>query len=348
MEKPFFYVVVPVYKAERYLCECVDSILKQTYDRFQLILVNDGSPDESGKICDAYARNDSRVHVIHQENAGVLAAREKGIQYALKQARENDYLLFADSDDRMKPCEMSVLSDAIYAKGSDILYFRSADLYPDGSEVPYNPPEMPVGDVTDKAFLYRRFFLNAGYNAMWRKACRAGLFSGIDHSAYFGNLRISEDLLESMPLIIRSKKVTFLEDVLYLYRQNAESLTNTYPFDTYNNDFFLYQMVWDVMKQEGVWTEEDFHAYQMYFLNMLRPIIWMIAKFLVPTKEKRVKYQEITQYPLFQSIVEYIPKSHWDLRLIAHERYFLISILGDFLGILRGGLRMIRRLRSRG
>ena len=91
-------IIVPVYKAEKYLSRCVDSILGQTYKDLEVILVDDGSPDGSGVLCDAYAAKDSRVRVIHKENGGVSTARNVGLD-----AAGGDYISFVDSDDYVDP-----------------------------------------------------------------------------------------------------------------------------------------------------------------------------------------------------------------------------------------------------
>ena len=91
---PKYSIIVPVYKAEDTIRECIDSVLKQQYTDFELILVDDGSPDNSGGICDEYAANDSRIRVIHKENGGVSSARNIGIDTAL-----GKYIIFRDSDD---------------------------------------------------------------------------------------------------------------------------------------------------------------------------------------------------------------------------------------------------------
>ena len=91
---PKISVIVPVYKVEQYLCRCIDSILGQTFSDFELILVDDGSPDNCGKICDEYAAKDERIHVIHQENGGLSAARNTGILHS-----KSDWICFVDSDD---------------------------------------------------------------------------------------------------------------------------------------------------------------------------------------------------------------------------------------------------------
>ena len=89
-----FSVIVPIYKVEKYLNKCIDSILKQTFQDFELILVDDGSPDKCPKICDEYAKKDKRVRVIHKENAGLVAARNTGIKEA-----KGDYICYVDGDD---------------------------------------------------------------------------------------------------------------------------------------------------------------------------------------------------------------------------------------------------------
>ncbi|MGM9658367.1 MAG: glycosyltransferase family 2 protein [Eubacteriales bacterium] len=94
MDTPSFSVIVPVYKIEAYLYRCVDSILNQSFGDFELILIDDGSPDNSGAICDEYARRNSRVKVIHTQNRGLCTARNTGLQ-----AAKGEYIAFCDSDD---------------------------------------------------------------------------------------------------------------------------------------------------------------------------------------------------------------------------------------------------------
>ena len=108
---PTISVIVPVYKVEPYLNRCVDSILRQTYQDFELILVDDGSPDRCGEICDEYARQDSRVHVIHKENGGLSDARNAGIDW-VEANSDSQWLIFADSDDWVHPELLARLLDA--------------------------------------------------------------------------------------------------------------------------------------------------------------------------------------------------------------------------------------------
>ena len=125
-------IIVPVYKVEKYLRECVDSILGQTYRELQIILVDDGSPDGSGAICDEYALHDDRVTVIHSENGGLSAARNRGLALC-----EGEYVLFVDSDDWLEDNAVEVLVNKAEADGLDL--FRRDLLYGIGDRKP------PVG-----------------------------------------------------------------------------------------------------------------------------------------------------------------------------------------------------------
>ena len=345
MNNPFFYIIVPVYNAAAYIRECMDSILNQTFQQFRIVLVDDGSQDGSGMICDEYAAaQSSKVHVIHQKNMGALAAREAGIAYALSCAGENDYLMFADSDDKMKPEEIEVVSKAVSRDNSDILIFRSADLYPNGREIPCNPPGMPCGIVTDKAFLYRTLFTNTGYSQMPRKVIKASLFSKRDFSAHYKDLRTSEDLLESIPLFLNCKTVSFLPDILYLYRQNPNSVTNTQTIANYNHDGLLDQMIWELMEQEHVWSENDYAAFTDFCRRKLKETIRTITMFPASRKEREKKLRTLHDVPVYHQIIEHAVWKDWELRLAAQESYGILLTIGNGLQILRFFYRKAKRL----
>ena len=107
---PSISIIVPVYKAEPYLHRCVDSLLAQTFTDFEVLLIDDGSPDRSGEICDDYARKDARVRVFHQENGGVSVARQRGLDEAL-----GEYTIHADPDDWVEPDML----EALYRKAKE-------------------------------------------------------------------------------------------------------------------------------------------------------------------------------------------------------------------------------------
>ena len=115
---PFFSILTPVYKVEKYLNACIDSVLNQTYGDFELILVDDGSPDNSGKICDDYAQKDSRIKVIHKENGGLISARREAVKHA-----SGEYCVFLDSDDFVENNILEILFAKISEHNCDVVCY---------------------------------------------------------------------------------------------------------------------------------------------------------------------------------------------------------------------------------
>ena len=113
---PQISVIVPVYKVELYIRRCIDSILAQTFSDYELILVDDGSPDKCGAVCDEYAKQDNRIHVLHQENAGLSVARNTGIDWTFSHS-DSKWLTFIDSDDWVHPRYLEALFLAVQKTG---------------------------------------------------------------------------------------------------------------------------------------------------------------------------------------------------------------------------------------
>ena len=176
-----FSVIVPVYKVEEYLRRCVDSILAQTYTDFELLLVDDGSPDACPQICDEYARLDPRVRVIHKPNGGLISARNAGIL-----ASRGDYIFYVDSDDWVKENMLQFVHDTLAASPVplDMVLFAADNVYEDHLEETIN--DVPEG-YYDRARMEKEIFpglivdsrkgLNAGriQAHTWDKACRRDL-----------------------------------------------------------------------------------------------------------------------------------------------------------------------------
>lgn len=124
---PLISVLVPVYNVEKYLPRCLDSVVTQTYANLEIILVDDGSTDDSGAICDAYAKEDCRVRVIHTVNRGVAAARNRLLDEA-----KGEYIMFVDSDDYVNTEAIRVLYDRLVLDGSEMAVGQTAFVYEDG------------------------------------------------------------------------------------------------------------------------------------------------------------------------------------------------------------------------
>lgn len=216
LKKPLISIIVPIYNVEAYLKECVDSILNQSYRNLEIILVNDGSPDNCGNICDEYAKLDSRIIVIHKTNGGLSDARNAGLDIA-----NGDYIAFVDSDDVLHPYYINELFDAI--GNADMAFCNFHPFKNDISEI----PEL---DLNTNSTTYSGDFLLANIHVFnvplliiaWNKLSKKNIWNGLR----FPVARIHEDEFIIHHLLDRCKNIVFLALPLYFYRQRDESIMN--------------------------------------------------------------------------------------------------------------------------
>lgn len=212
---PKISVIVPVYKAEKYIHRCIDSLLAQTFKNFELLLIDDGSPDNSGKICDGYARIDSRVRVFHKENGGVSSARQFGLEYAV-----GDYVIHADPDDWVE-CNML---EAMYAKAieedADMVI---SDYYIDEQDE-HRYVDQYISD-TNSILLLESILGQRLHSACWNKLVRKHLFDQYDIHFPEGLSRW-EDMWVTCSLLMHNIKVSYIPEAFYHYdlSENSNSL----------------------------------------------------------------------------------------------------------------------------
>ena len=220
-------VIVPVYKVEPYLRRCVDSILKQTFTDFELILVDDGSPDNCGAICDEYAQKDSRVHVIHQANGGLSAARNAGIEYCLSKS-ESQYISFIDSDDCVSFLYLEKLYKAAVDNQADISICGHTSF--SAQELPdYSQTNFSGSLLLDKAqgcqMLYECKTNHAYFVVAYCKLYKAELFRSIR----FPVGRIHEDQFTTYKLFYTANRIVEIGECLYGYFLNENGIMRS-PF----------------------------------------------------------------------------------------------------------------------
>lgn len=208
-------IIVPVYQVEKYIRQCIDSILAQTFTDFELILVDDGSKDRSGQICDEYAGMDKRVKVIHQKNSGAAAARNSGMDQAI-----GDYFLFVDSDDYVVPTMVECLYEKVVKEKADIavcnyLYFFENDREKDFS-TSIKSEVLPGTEI----FYNRKNERNYGiWTVVWNKLYRKETVGKVRFR--FG--RYFEDEFWANDIYQMDIKVVTIPECLYYYRQHDES-----------------------------------------------------------------------------------------------------------------------------
>jgi glycosyltransferase involved in cell wall biosynthesis len=224
MKNELISIIVPVYQVKEYVEECINSILNQTYSDIEILLIDDGSTDGSGEICDKYAEKDRRVKVIHQENKGQSVARNTGLRHS-----KGMYISFVDSDDKVKPQYIEKLYNLIKEYNAEIAVC---------DYIKYNPCDQnehntDIGKtycITSEKMLKQWHGKRKRLETVvWNKLYRREIFINNVESIYFLEGNRKEDIYISHLLIKKANKVAITEQKLYLYRQRQESITTSKP-----------------------------------------------------------------------------------------------------------------------
>ena len=225
MTQPMFSILVPVYNVRKYLDECVESLIGQSIPDYEVVLVDDGSTDGSGEMCDAWQeRFPERIRVVHQENRGLIMARSAGFR-----AARGSYFVIVDSDDVLHRDALSVLHDYFTRYDADMVIYRGsgkADFSKPLRKVPFRDGEMLSIESNEefRRMLGSTFLLNS----LWIKAFRREIAEIDRDFTPVSHISEGEDLMFSLPLVERAKRIIFCDRILYYYRTNPTSITNTY------------------------------------------------------------------------------------------------------------------------
>ena len=206
---PKVSIIVPVYKAEPYLHRCVDSLLSQTFKDIEVLLVDDGSPDLCGEICDEYAKNDSRVVALHKENGGVSSARQLGLDHA-----RGEYTIHADPDDWIEPDMLDCLYNKAKETDADIVvcdFFRE---YAHKSEY----VSQIISPAITSANMLNGLFMHQVLGVCWNKLIRTSLFEKFQ-IAFPSDIIRWEDLFVQCSLLLNELRIAYLPRALYHYDQ---------------------------------------------------------------------------------------------------------------------------------
>lgn len=214
-------IVVPIYNVEKYLEDCLISIINQTYSNLEIILVDDGSKDNCGQICDEYAKKDNRIQVIHKENGGLSDARNCGM--ALAKGR---YISFIDADDFIHARFIEILLELAKDKQAEIVVgdfslFQEAAKCKDKM---ISETDIKEAQILSEKHLYDEDFINretVRFTVAWGKLYERKLWEGIEYPVG----KIHEDTFTTYKLMERAKKVVYLKEPLYYWRENPSSIT---------------------------------------------------------------------------------------------------------------------------
>lgn len=288
-------IIIPVYRVEKYLSRCIDSVINQSYENIEIILVDDGSPDNCGYICDEYAKRDSRVKVIHKENEGVCVARNLGINVST-----GDYIFFVDSDDYISKEAISVLLKHVKQIDADIT-IGNYNIFNQNNEVKqvntFDEISLEKELLNSPQERYKYFFGNSFGIQVWNRLYKSSFIKKnnvmFEKQVYYG-----EDFLFNMKLFIRNPKICLVDSTTYFYYQNSESITNSYKENLAEQYLYLLNSFYNYVKENNKLDEnQDLIAYSAFtFIDTcaLNTYIYSNKKFSEMKMEiEKFKYSDI-------------------------------------------------------
>ena len=290
---PYKYsILIPVYNVEKYLRECIDSVLNQTYQNFEIIIIDDGSTDSSGDICDAYAKRDARVKVYHQNNQGLIMARRNAIAHAT-----GDIYLFLDSDDYWDSDLLQII-DSVFSRFSCDMVIFNYKRVTKNAITKQNAifGDMQIFDNNNKHILFEEIITSSSLNNLWLKAVRSAIVdSDNDYSGQ--KIKHAEDLLQSLPLIYRAK-IVYIDRALYNYRMNPESITNLPNVNEFIDISIVREKLLEYLKLLGYDTESNIRLFNIFYCtSMIGCISTIISSKLAKTKKMEL-LSEMHKIPL--------------------------------------------------
>ncbi len=316
---PFFSIVVPVYNCEKYIRQCIQSVIDQTYSSWELVLVDDGSTDASGNICDNFC-GDSRVKVIHQENVGELYSRQNGIAIA-----NGEYVLGLDADDYLDSNCLEVLKKNIDDTGSDLILYS------------YRMVGGYEGDVRGSLKAGREYsrkeilevVIRETNHSLCNKAIKLDKVKAALNTRIDGP-RFSADYTLIIPILCNIDTGFMIEDVLYNYRIYDKSMSHSYKiqhiFDIGDVTNFV------ICKLEKALLIDD-HMSELIYLSYLKMISFRIVEVFANRSITRADCRKIHESDVYinskkvESLKNFRVSTFWGLKLFRYRMYGILNLL---------------------
>ena len=306
-------IIVPVYNTSKYLGQCIDSIVCQYQYDFEIILVNDGSTDNSGQICNFYADKYNFIKVIHKDNGGLSDARNIGIQQAV-----GDYILFVDSDDYIYKEGFIEINKTLKENPNvDVIFLDAVKVYDDGKII-------PLGDGYKKKYIYNKTQEEvlehiANLPKFPGSACTKLVKRKLieDNKLYFQKNLLSEDIDWTVRLLLSAKTFNYCENNFYFYRQNREgSITNTVSMK------HLYSLLYIIKKWSlDISNNEPTNKYQKYINSFMAYeyviLLYLYGKMSKPDREK---------------VIDAIKSYSWLLKASKIKKVKIVNLLYSIFG----------------
>ena len=339
---PKVSIIIPVYNVEKYLDRCMDSVLNQSLTDFEIIMVDDGSPDNCPAMCDEYARKDARIKVIHKENGGLGFARNSGLD-----AATGEYVAFIDSDDYVSLSYIEDLYECAAKNDADAVFSGYCVREMDGSITTYPIPyknSVRTGEHT-KTVLYDMLGSLPGYKydqyvsmSCWAALYNRQFIEDNELRFYSEKKYISEDIIFNMMFFDKAECVASVDKNEYFYCVNMDSLSSKFIFDRYERNKILYNKEIELLEQYKM-TERGKKRAQRTFLGNTRVCLKQICKYEKFTvREKTDKINEICNDELVKMVLSEYPwkKNPIKQRMVSfmmkHKLSFWIYVVCRYFG----------------
>ena len=330
MNRPQISIIIPVYNVEKYLDRCMESVVSQTLKNIEIILVDDGSPDNCPRLCDEWGRKDSRIKVIHKKNEGLGLARNTGMQEAT-----GEFIAFIDSDDYVELDMYEKLYTKATASNADIVYCGYKQGLPNGSYIDKADfgEEKTFDNKAEIEHHSIRYFypLDGGLMmiSVWHSIYKREV---IKTEFYSERVVVSEDLHFQLSAILNSRKIVYIPDSLYYYCYNGESLSHTFKI----SKFYGFQQLMKLLL--GLYPGKERYVYKFYFNSTTSIIRQMLGIKELIGKEKRKNLKEIYSNPIWCEIKKgtdktMYPKYHKLHYMLMGKKFFAayyLLILFDY------------------
>lgn len=328
---PMFSVIVPIYKVEAYLKKCIESILSQTYENFELILVDDGSPDKSPEICDEYAKKDKRIKVIHKENGGLVSARNIGIKSSV-----GNYICYVDGDDWIVPNLLEDMNSIILQNENiDIIIFNIEKIYKDHTE---NIEFYVQEGLYNKERLEKEVYPYMMYDSR-KPFCTGLIFPAacnkiykrellVNHHCENEEIKMGEDNAFVFECMLYANQVYFYNKILYKYNQlNPTSFANSYDNNRFKNNKILISYIENRIGSQSEMIDNQINAFKVYWLFMA---IFHEVKCKRPifVSRKHIKTQIKQTKSLSNIKLKSLPKSAQCYLILLKLHLYLLALIG--------------------
>ncbi len=319
-----YSIIIPAYNVEKYIDECLSSVLAQTYSNFEIIVVNDGSTDKTQEIVEEYQRKHNFIKLINQENKGQVKARVAGLSFV-----NGDYVCYLDADDVWDSDLLEIVNEYIIKNNTDLVIFGAKRIFSNGKlddtrKYSYYQEES-VDSSNKKPFLID-FLFKKYLNSLCLKVIKTELMlSASAKMNDYAHVRRGEDSIQSMFLIIEAKKIGFIDKLFYNYRDNEASMINNYKLSYIQDSCEIRKVCIKEYKKFNIFKDKN--ILRSYNSKLFKSIIGSIINCLhYPYHEMKLALIDLRKNETYQNAVKCYEKSDLSLKY----RIILLLLIGKY------------------